>query len=986
MAPFYGDTVLCSLFICFIIVYLLSGVTVGVLRYSREDLLHTRDHFHHAAKPEFSKQTIAMLAEATTATDSNHRHSNGMPVRQRKRGKRAGALVRFRRRFTRPPLPSILLSNVRSLKNKAEELRALVDTQRDYKECSALCFTETWLYPSVPDSSITPPGFQTFRTDRDCDITGKSVGGGVCVMVNERWCTDTDIVSSFCSTDLELLIVRCQPFYSPREFSSILLVVAYIHPEANAENAMNQLASHISNVENKHPDGLTIALGDFNHTSLKSTLPKFHQHVSCPTRKDKTLDHCYTTIPGAYHSIPRAPLGRSDHSMVLLLPTYRQQLKTVKPVKKSICKWDDQSVAALQGCLECTDWSVFKETATDIDEYTDSVTSYISFCEQLCIPTKTVTIYGNNKPWFKTSIKNKLVAKDKAYYALGQLKQEETDKEVIDKARRHFNQTKYEVEKEIRQAKIEYREKIEKQFSSNDSSAVWKGLQNITQYKQKQKIKSDDPTLPDKLNNFYARFDRLNTTSRPQVDSNPSDPAFVVEEPTVRKLFKRHSIKKASGPDGISSPCLKHCADQLAPVFTDVFNVSLHECKVPSCFKSAIIVPVPKKSKTVTLNDYRPVALTSIVMKVFERLVLCYLKSVTDSLMDPLQFAYRANRSVDDAVSLGLHFVLQHLEKANTYARVLFIDFSSAFNTIVPSQLIQKLLSLNVNINVCKWIADFLTNRPQVVRVNGIVSDKIILNTGAPQGCVLSPLLFTLFTNDFRSDDPCVAVIKFSDDTTMEGLITGGDETGYRDEVEKMVDWCASNNLELNVSKTKEMIIDFRKKKTPLLPLSVEGQEVEQVESFKFLGVHISNTLSWEVNITSSCKKAQQRLYFLRQLKKFKISTVVMTQFYRSVIESILSFSISVWYGSATAKEKRKLHHVTKTASKIIGHKLPALDTIYSMRIKRRAKSIISDRAHPANHLFQTLPSGKRLCSLKCKSNRLKNSFYPSAIRATNRE
>jgi hypothetical protein len=628
---------------------------------------------------------------------------------------------------------------------------------------------------------------------------------------------------------------------------------------------------------------------------------------------------------------------------------------------------------------------VFREAAVDIDEYTDTVTSYISFCEQLCVPSKTITIYGNNKPWFRNSIRAKLDAKNEAYKILQSVKSKSTEQTDQDTARQHFNQAKYEVEKEIRQAKSEYRLKIEQQFSSHNASAVWKGLQTITQYKQKATISNDDPTLPDKLNHFYARFDRLNTTSMPPTNnSGVCDPPFVVQESDVRKLLRRQNVKKASGPDGVSSSVLKQCADQLAPVFTDIFNDSLSQCKVPSCFKSAIIVPVPKKAKAVTLNDYRPVALTSVVMKIFERLVLCHLKSVTDSLMDPLQFAYRANRSVEDAVSLGLHFVLQHLESSNTYARILFIDFSSAFNTIVPSQLIKKLINLDVKISLCHWIADFLTNRPQIVRVGNLMSDKIILDTGAPQGCVLSPLLFTLFTNDFCSSKPSVIVIKFSDDTTMEGLITNGDETMYREEVEKMVDWCFTNNLELNVSKTKEMIIDFRKNKTPLSALSVKGREVEQVESFKFLGVHISNTIGWDVNITSACKKAQQRLYFLRQLKKFKISPAVMTQFYRSIIESVLTFSITVWYGTASARDKKKLKRVVKIASKIIGCKLPSLDSIYNLRTRRKARSIIFDNTHPANHMFQRLPSGRRYRCLKSKSNRLMNSFYPSAIRTIN--
>ncbi len=140
-------------------------------------------------------------------------------------------------------------------------------------------------------------------------------------------------------------------------------------------------------------------------------------------------------------------------------------------------------------------------------------------------------------------------------------------------------------------------------------------------------------------------------------------------------------------------------------------------CEVPSCFKSSNIIPIPKKSKITGLNDYRPVALTSVVMKSFEKLVLAHLKDITGPLLDPLQFAYRANRSVDDAVNMGLHYVLQHLDRPGAYVRILFVDFSSTFNTIIPNRLLPKLTQLSVPTSVCQWINSFLTDRQQLVRL-----------------------------------------------------------------------------------------------------------------------------------------------------------------------------------------------------------------------------------------------------------------------------
>jgi hypothetical protein len=232
-------------------------------------------------------------------------------------------------------------------------------------------------------------------------------------------------------------------------------------------------------------------------------------------------------------------------------------------------------------------------------------------------------------------------------------------------------------------------------------------------------------------------------------------------------------------------------------------------------------------------------------MKCFERLVMAHINSILPETLDPLQFAYRPNRSTDDTISITLHTALSPLDKRNTYVRMLFIDFSSAFNTIVPSKLITKLRTVGLNTSLCNWILDFLTGRPQVVRVGNNTSVTLILNIGAPQGCVLSPPLYSLFTHDCVAKHDSNTIIKFSDDTRVVGLITDNDETAYREEVRELAVWCQENNLSLNVSKTKELIVDYRKRRAEQATINIDGAVVERVESFQLLGVHITNKLSW---------------------------------------------------------------------------------------------------------------------------------------------
>ncbi|KAK1798158.1 hypothetical protein P4O66_000652 [Electrophorus voltai] len=441
------------------------------------------------------------------------------------------------------------------------------------------------------------------------------------------------------------------------------------------------------------------------------------------------------------------------------------------------------------------------------------------------------------------------------------------------------------------------------------------------------------------------------------------------------------------GPDGICGRVLKACADQLAPVFTDIFNLSLTLGIVPSSFKRSTIVPVPKKPRPSSdLNDYRPVALTSVVMKCFEKLVRDFITSSLPASMDPLQFAYRHNRSTDDAIAHLLHTTLTHLDEGRgNYVKMLFVDYSSAFNTIIPSLLTTKLGDLELHTSLCDWISNFLTDRPQSVRVGNCASSTLTLSTGAPQGCVLSPLLYSLYTYDCTATSSSNIIVKFADDTVVVGLISDNDERAYLEEIKHLENWCQENNLLLNVSKTKELIVDCSKKQERhYQPVRISGTTVERVDSFRYLGVHISQDLSWSRHTNSLAKKARQRLYHLRRLRDFRLPSKVLRNFYTCTIESILTGNITVWFGNSTKQDRQALQRVVRSAERITHTELPDLQTIYYKRCQTKARKIVKDPTHPNNRLFSLLRSGRRFRSLKTKTERLKRRFFPQAIRALN--
>ena len=237
---------------------------------------------------------------------------------------------------------------------------------------------------------------------------------------------------------------------------------------------------------------------------------------------------------------------------------------------------------------------------------------------------------------------------------------------------------------------------------------------------------TNEQAFADEMNDFYRRFDTQDSSSR--CDSVLSD-VFVsnadrleIDVDVVTKVFQHVCSRKATGPDGIPAFLLKTFAGELAPAWCPIFQFSVDSHRVPILWKTSYITSVPKIICPKENNDYRPVALTSIVMKCLDCLVACKLWLDVQDYLDPFQYAYRQGRGTYDAVNTVVHLILKHLDKPKAYARLLFIDYSLAFNLIQPHTLLSKLKQMNVNPYIIKWYHSFLTDIVQLVKVNQTLS------------------------------------------------------------------------------------------------------------------------------------------------------------------------------------------------------------------------------------------------------------------------
>ena len=510
-------------------------------------------------------------------------------------------------------------------------------------------------------------------------------------------------------------------------------------------------------------------------------------------------------------------------------------------------------------------------------------------------------------------------------------------------------------------------------------------------------VSDNERGLANDLNTFLARFETLYDHSKctemlKAVTPAPSDRITITEE-DVRRVFQCTNTRKANGPDECSAFLLKHFASELAPVWQPIFQTSVDTHTIPLSWKTSHIKPQPKIQCPKEHKDYRPIALTSVIMKSLERILLQHLTSITKDKFDPCQFAYKKGCGTEDAVVTLVHLISKHLDKSNkNHARVLFLDFSSAFNTIQSDILVSKMVQLELNPYLIHWYASFLTNRVQMVKVNTTLSSALTTNVGAPQGCVSSAVLFTLYTDscrteeclsERRTDTPDQYILKYSDDTVLISLLDSSSDPGlHQHRVNKVVEWSDNNALIINTKKTEEIIFGAPSE-THRSPITIHGESINQVCSYKYLGVVIDHLLSWKDHIESLCMKTKQRIYFLRRLRSFGASRRILLLFFTSVIMSVLQYCSTTWYGCLSVALKSQLLQQLSICSKIVGQPLLKLYTsTYDNSVLRLARNITSNTSHVLHGEYRLLPSGRRYCVPSFKKVRLKKSFvHQSTLR-----
>ena len=397
---------------------------------------------------------------------------------------------------------------------------------------------------------------------------------------------------------------------------------------------------------------------------------------------------------------------------------------------------------------------------------------------------------------------------------------------------------------------------------------------------------------------------------------------------TVRNLLKQVKPKKAPGPDGVHGMVLKHCAFGLAYPLSKLFKLSYNTGIIPHEWKLANVVPVYKKDDKSNVENYRPISLTCLMMKILEKLVRDKILDKCKDLLNPHQHGFLPGRSCTTQM-IGFSDSLGISLNDNIQTDVIYLDFAKAFDSVNHDIILHKLKTqYGIDGILLKFIANYLKDRGQCVTIGGKCSQMRSVLSGVPQGSILGPLLFVLFINDITD---CVSngtnIALYADDTKIWRTIESWhDYEILQKDIDSLYAWASENKMNFHPKKCKVLTVARSRKSLPdfvsALPFltylyCMNDTYLEVVTSEKDLGVIVTSSLSQNEQCLQIYNKSSSKLGLLKRVCHFTKSVQQRRALYLAVVRSQLNHCCVMWRPTSDTMIN-KLERIQKRAVKWI--------------------------------------------------------------------
>ena len=804
-------------------------------------------------------------------------------------------------------------ANVQSIIPKMDCINHVLKEQN----LDIFCLSETWLTEIVKDRVLIFPGYQIVRRDRTAPSDARrraapNRGGGVAILYRDTLnVTALPVVGS---GPCETLWVNV----SGGGHRAVTVGVAYRPPSSSLPDSLDDLYSQLHTV---HSAGKPVfLLGDFNINLLRPTEPSVRRYLSMlsdlslfqlvtkPTHvnsiSSSLIDHIISNQPNVAVEVLPEPIA--DHRTIIVRPSFKRLKCRPKPFTTRM--WQNVNWDKLCLDLLYADWASLYEANT-VDEKLDAFLRVWWSVADVHCPVKTILPRRPHCPWLKDSpeLTKSMRERDDAFQKWCNSRTE-SDRDVY---RRLRNRVK------------NLFAKAKRDFLCNDmlsdKSSFWRGIRNFALRPAKGGgggATDMPPEIADDFNRHFASVgSRINAElaagNPPPIPPRP--PCVVASSfrlypatlPELSRAISELSSSRAVGHDGLPLYVIRHCLPVLGPHILHLVNTSIISCTFPTSWKLASVVPLHKSGSISDANNFRPISLLPALSKICEKIVCTQLSSYLSSChaLSPSQYAYRKCHSTEDALVDAVEWITRRVDTGHV-AAVTSIDLSRAFDSVDHGVLLTKLKWYGIDV---AWFKSYLGDRRQVVRGGSL---SLPVSCGVPQGSLVGPILFSIFTNDLPSYIPHGRLVSYADDTQLLDSAHPDDLSrlmSRQEETLKCVSsYFTSNSLKMNPTKTTLILVGtaHNLKKASSFHINIADHTLIPSPSVKMLGVTLDRSLSWDEHISSVVKKCHSTLVCLYKIRHHLTPEARKLLIQAHVFPHIL-YCLSVWGGAAACHMAR---------------------------------------------------------------------------------
>ena len=787
--------------------------------------------------------------------------------------------------------------------------------------CTALCITESHLTTDIYDAEILIPNFVIFRGDRR---DGREKGGSIIYVNNNYACTRID---SFDVND-SLAVLIDLPNYK-------LIIACVYRSQSISYNDNMQIINAITSLcDSMSADTQFMLVGDFNLPSVSWDTGS----VNCPldtknknfvlqkkfvnmfqenglywhipdgtvTRRrlyngelqESHLDQVFTSDPAIFSGFEIvSSAGKSDHVGILNSikggnsPGYIRTEKTC---------WSKVSMGAIKEIACKLDWELDEMENKTVEDIWKKISE--NFQEiTLCVPTTTTKITQRGSlltkdPWETNRLRKRRKNKDKAWKDFEAVPTNDNLSYAL------FKNTEF--DEETKKCMMKYEHKMASCMKSNPKSfyayvnSKRKIKQSVISVKNKTgHIAKSPKETADLLAEFFESTFKEDTYG-PLPEEAYIKKSYceqsVVKEVTydeTQKLLSSVNIYKSTGPDGTHPKILKSLAE--FPKFVKniqiLFNTCIKKREIPHIWKEARVTPIHKKGSKTETNNYRPISLTSVICKLYEKVIRERILTQIGESVCTNQHGFVTSKSCLSNLLEATDCINEKLSEGED-VDVFYLDLQKAFDSVSHNRLLVKLQNMGLSSNLLDIVKDFLHERNFYVCVGESKSATFKVKSGVPQGSVLGPLLFVLYINDMPENIKNLLLL-FADDAKL--IAKASTPILNQEDLTRLSEWQSLWRLTFNTNDQKCKVMHIGKN-NPCHKYLLNENELPQTLSEKDLGVTITNNFTWTTHIDISIKKAHSVMAWIMRVIIAK-KPQIMLQLYKTLVRPHLEYCVQLW-------------------------------------------------------------------------------------------